>query len=78
MTIRPVILSGGSGTRMWPVSRSRFPKQFADLYGEISLFARTLALVEDRSVFGAPIIVANKVTKKIPILMTHRISRSLA
>ena len=60
MTIRPVILSGGSGTRMWPVSRSRFPKQFADLYGEISLFARTLALVEDRSVFGAPIIVANK------------------
>lgn len=37
----PVILSGGSGTRLWPVSRVKFPKQFADLFDE-SLFSKTL------------------------------------
>lgn len=36
-----VILSGGSGTRLWPVSRTKFPKQFADLFDE-SLFSKTL------------------------------------
>jgi mannose-1-phosphate guanylyltransferase/mannose-6-phosphate isomerase len=60
MKVRPVILSGGAGTRLWPVSRARFPKQFADLYGDMCLFARALELVADRSMFEAPIIVANK------------------
>ncbi|MEO1554789.1 MAG: mannose-1-phosphate guanylyltransferase/mannose-6-phosphate isomerase [Pseudomonadota bacterium] len=37
-TITPVLLCGGSGTRLWPLSRKSFPKQFADLIGEESLF----------------------------------------
>jgi len=37
-TIHPVILCGGSGTRLWPVSRKSYPKQFARLMGEESLF----------------------------------------
>lgn len=47
-TFIPVVLSGGSGTRLWPVSRQSFPKQFCELFGEAleySLFARTLARV---------------------------------
>ena len=36
--IVPVILSGGSGTRLWPVSRKSFPKQFAPLVGDETLF----------------------------------------
>ncbi|UWR24419.1 mannose-1-phosphate guanylyltransferase/mannose-6-phosphate isomerase [Sulfitobacter sp. S190] len=36
--ITPVLLCGGSGTRLWPLSRKSFPKQFADLLGEESLF----------------------------------------
>ncbi len=36
--ITPVLLCGGSGTRLWPLSRKSFPKQFADLVGEESLF----------------------------------------
>jgi len=36
--IIPVLLAGGSGTRLWPVSRASFPKQFAPLFGEESLF----------------------------------------
>jgi len=40
--IRPVILCGGSGTRLWPLSRERFPKQFVPLVGEKSLLDLTL------------------------------------
>ena len=39
--ITPVILAGGSGTRLWPLSRKSYPKQFADLLGEFTLFQQT-------------------------------------
>lgn len=42
-TFVPVVLSGGSGTRLWPVSRKAYPKQFCDLFGGKSLYERTLA-----------------------------------
>jgi mannose-1-phosphate guanylyltransferase/mannose-6-phosphate isomerase len=51
----PVILSGGSGTRLWPVSRTKFPKQFCDLFDE-ALQTKTLKRV---SKFGNPIIVTS-------------------
>jgi hypothetical protein len=38
MTIYPVLLAGGSGTRLWPLSRKSCPKQFSKLMGEESLF----------------------------------------
>lgn len=38
----PVILSGGSGSRLWPLSRKQFPKQFLALTGEHTLFQQTL------------------------------------
>lgn len=41
--IHPVILCGGSGTRLWPASRKAYPKQFAPLMGERSLYQATLA-----------------------------------
>jgi mannose-1-phosphate guanylyltransferase/mannose-6-phosphate isomerase len=40
--IHPVILCGGSGTRLWPVSRKAYPKQFAPLVGPESLYQMTL------------------------------------
>ncbi len=40
--IQPVILSGGSGTRLWPLSREQMPKQFLHLTGEQSLLQQTL------------------------------------
>lgn len=54
--IYPVILCGGSGTRLWPLSRKAFPKQFAQLMGETSLFQRAASLAQGES-FSPPIIV---------------------
>jgi len=47
MAFHIVILSGGVGTRLWPVSRSLLPKQFARLIGEKSLFERTVKRAMD-------------------------------
>ncbi|MDE2020798.1 MAG: mannose-1-phosphate guanylyltransferase/mannose-6-phosphate isomerase, partial [Patescibacteria group bacterium] len=63
MKIRPVILSGGAGTRLWPVSRQSLPKQFVPLVGEESLFMARLRAVADRSLFAAPLIVGNAAHK---------------
>lgn len=46
MKINPVILVGGTGTRLWPMSRSNFPKQFNKFDGEYSLFQQTLLRVK--------------------------------
>ncbi|WP_245257698.1 sugar phosphate nucleotidyltransferase, partial [Hyphomicrobium zavarzinii] len=57
--IVPVILSGGSGTRLWPLSRAMYPKQFVSgLNGEkASLLSATLARLAPQNGFAAPIVV---------------------
>ena len=57
--IVPVILSGGSGTRLWPMSLPDKPKQFLPLVSEVTMFQATLARCTDPSVFSAPLVVAN-------------------
>ncbi len=54
--IYPVILCGGSGTRLWPLSRQSYPKQFAALTGEESLYQATLKRFQGAD-FAAPIIL---------------------
>jgi mannose-1-phosphate guanylyltransferase/mannose-1-phosphate guanylyltransferase/mannose-6-phosphate isomerase len=54
--IHPVILCGGSGTRLWPSSRKAYPKQFAPLLGRESLFQMTLARFAGPD-FAAPMVV---------------------
>ena len=56
----PVILSGGSGTRLWPMSRSLYPKQLLRLLGEDSLLQQTVRRVADPGRFAAPLLVANE------------------
>lgn len=56
--IIPVILCGGSGTRLWPLSRQKFPKQFVELSDGKTLFDLTLARVASLS--NKPIIVSNQ------------------
>jgi mannose-1-phosphate guanylyltransferase len=59
MAIVPVILSGGGGTRLWPLSTAEKPKQFLALTSDRTMFQLTMDRVQDRAVFAAPIIVAN-------------------
>ena len=54
--ITPVLLCGGSGTRLWPLSRKSFPKQFTPILGEQSLF-QAAATRFDAEGFDAPLIV---------------------
>jgi mannose-1-phosphate guanylyltransferase/mannose-6-phosphate isomerase len=58
--IHPVILSGGSGTRLWPMSRSLYPKQLLALVGERSLLQETALRVAGDRGFSAPLVVANE------------------
>lgn len=58
-TVTPVILSGGSGTRLWPVSRESYPKQLLPLVSEQSLLQET-ALRARGPDFGPPIVVCNQ------------------
>jgi mannose-1-phosphate guanylyltransferase/mannose-6-phosphate isomerase len=57
--IIPVVMCGGAGTRLWPVSRDTMPKQFIPLLGQESTFQRTMRLLSDASVFSQAIVVTN-------------------
>lgn len=59
MKITPLILSGGSGTRLWPVSRSFCPKQFLDFFGRESFFSKTILRVKNPEIFNPIIVLCN-------------------
>jgi mannose-1-phosphate guanylyltransferase/mannose-6-phosphate isomerase len=52
--ITPVIICGGTGTRLWPLSRESRPKQFFPVAGGTSMFQQVLARVADPEIFGRP------------------------
>ena len=56
--ILPVILCGGSGTRLWPVSRAAYPKQFVAMHGEGSLYQQALKRVSG-SGFSDPVVITS-------------------
>lgn len=62
MTITPVLLCGGSGTRLWPLSRKSYPKQFTRLSGEMTLFQQSAQRLSGQDAgirFAAPMVVTN-------------------
>lgn len=60
MALHPVILAGGSGTRLWPLSREYYPKQFLPLMGERSLIQETVCRLEGIPEVAAPVVVCNE------------------
>jgi mannose-1-phosphate guanylyltransferase/mannose-6-phosphate isomerase len=61
MKFVPVILSGGSGTRLWPLSRTHYPKQFCEIFEE-SLFLKTLNRLKP---LGSPWVVTNSALRVV-------------
>lgn len=59
MNIIPVILSGGSGTRLWPLSRKQYPKQYLPLIGNNTMLQETIMRLSGLNNVGDPIIVCN-------------------
>ncbi len=59
MQIIPIILAGGSGTRLWPLSRNEFPKQFQSLGNKFTLLQNTLKRFEDIKGITQPVVVCN-------------------
>jgi mannose-1-phosphate guanylyltransferase / mannose-6-phosphate isomerase len=55
--ITPVLLAGGSGTRLWPVSRDGLPKQFLPLTGALSTYQQALERVKAAALFDTPIVM---------------------
>ncbi len=58
--IYPVILSGGSGTRLWPQSRLSFPKQFLKINSNYTLIQETLIRIKNNKIFHQPILICNE------------------
>jgi len=57
---RPIILAGGSGKRLWPLSTKERPKQFIPFFGDFTLFDLTLQRINNRDIFKKPIIVTSE------------------
>ncbi len=60
MKISPVILSGGAGTRLWPLSRELYPKQLLPLVGEQTMLQETLLRLEGLPEMQPPLVVCNE------------------
>src|SRR5829696_8510791 len=56
----PMILSGGSGTRLWPLSRELYPKQLLPLVGDSTMLQETVARVAGLPDLAPPIVVCNE------------------
>ena len=59
-TIHPVILSGGSGTRLWPLSREHYPKQLLSLIGDATLLQQTVQRLDGMKAVARPTFVCNE------------------
>jgi mannose-1-phosphate guanylyltransferase / mannose-6-phosphate isomerase len=59
MSLYPVILSGGSGTRLWPMSRAALPKQLLPLAGDKTMVQETLTRLAGYPGMGSPLVVCN-------------------
>lgn len=90
MKIIPVILSGGAGTRLWPLSREQHPKQYLSLVGENTMLQETFLRLRGLDNFADPIIVCNadhrflvaeqcqQIDIKNPIILLEPIGRNTA
>jgi mannose-1-phosphate guanylyltransferase/mannose-6-phosphate isomerase len=90
MKIIPVILSGGSGTRLWPLSRKQYPKQYLPLAGDNTMLQETILRLSDLDNLADPIIICNadhrflvaeqcqQIDIKNPVILLEPVGRNTA
>jgi mannose-1-phosphate guanylyltransferase/mannose-6-phosphate isomerase len=90
MKITPVILSGGSGTRLWPLSRKQYPKQYLPLAGDNTMLQETILRLDGLDNLADPIIVCNadhrflvaeqcqQINIKNPVILLEPVGRNTA
>ncbi len=76
--IIPVILAGGSGSRLWPLSRKHYPKQLLKLFGETTMLQQTLLRLDGVPELGDPIVVCNEEHRFMVAEQLHEIGQSKA
>ena len=76
MTIHPVILSGGSGARLWPLSREHYPKQLLCLIGSETLLQQTVTRLEGLEDIAAPLFVCNEEHRFLVAEQIRQLNRS--
>ena len=74
----PVVLCGGSGTRLWPLSRESYPKQFLRLLGEETLLQQTIQRLQAIDGMSAPILVCNESSRFVAAEQLREIDSSNA
>lgn len=67
----PVVLSGGSGTRMWPLSRSHYPKQFLALAAGQTLLQETITRLPDDDGMAEPVVICNESHRFMVVRQLH-------
>jgi len=70
--IQPVILSGGSGTRLWPLSREAYPKQFLPLAGDLTMLQATWQRIAPIASRG-PLVIANEEHRFVAAEQLHQV-----
>jgi mannose-1-phosphate guanylyltransferase / mannose-6-phosphate isomerase len=81
MKLSPVILAGGGGTRLWPLSREHYPKQFLSLFGENTLLQNTLLRLDGLNTsvdVSDPVIICNEAHRFLVAEQSTQISRNVS
>jgi mannose-1-phosphate guanylyltransferase/mannose-6-phosphate isomerase len=71
--IVPVILAGGSGTRLWPLSREFYPKQLINMYNQHTMLQNTVLRLDSTDGMDAPLVVCNDVHRFMTAEQLHQI-----
>lgn len=81
MKLRPVVLAGGGGTRLWPLSREQYPKQFLELFDDNTLLQNTLLRLDglDSSIDVLdPVIICNEAHRFLVAEQSAQISKNIS